>query len=258
MSEPHAGQDLSSLTTIWDQVRMAQRLDGGSEETVRQAQEALMERYSGSVYRYLLGALRNRDAADELFGEFCLRFVTGAFARADPEKGRFRDYVKTALYHLIVDHQNRQKKGPRQLLDEGSAADPADSDLRYDEKEFVESWRNDVLHRAWAALDVSSTAGGQWYYRVLRLKAENPDLSSLQIAERLSGELGRPLTEEWVRTTLKRARERFSLLILDDLARSLKNPTRETLEQELIDLGLHSYCKKFLEQWRPASAAGGR
>jgi RNA polymerase sigma-70 factor (ECF subfamily) len=251
MSDHSAGQDLSAMTTIWDQVRLANRLQGGSDETVRQAQEALMERYKGAVYRYLLGALRDRDAADELFGEFCLRFVTGAFAKADPEKGRFRDYVKTALYHLIVDYQNRRKRGPKQLLDEGSAADPAAPDLELNEKEFTESWRNDVLHRAWTALDTASKTGGQSYYTVLRLKAENPDLSSQEIARRLGGEMGRELTEEWVRTTMKRAREKFSKLILDDLARSLKGPTREALEQELIDLGLHSYCKKFLDQWRP-------
>ena len=74
-----------------------------------------MQRYCGSVYRYLLGALRNGDAAIELFQEFAMRFVRGDFHRASPTRGRFRDYVKTALINLVTDHFNRQNSKPRPL-----------------------------------------------------------------------------------------------------------------------------------------------
>jgi|ERR1700722_4412852 len=251
MLEPNAGEDISDIATMWTIVREAHGHASTSEQAVQRAQQVLMERYSGSVYRYLLGALRDRHAAYDLLSEFSLRFLQGAFRNANPEKGRFRDFVKTALYHLICDYQNRKKKSPRQLPDESSGAGPVAQDLHYSEQEFLESWRNDILSRAWQALETASQTKGQNYYRVLRIKAEFPDLSSQQIAEKLNAELGEAFSDDGVRQMLKRAREKFSMIILEDLAHSLTDPTRESLEQELIDLKLHSYCKKYLDQWQP-------
>ena len=54
------------------------------------------------------------------------------------------------------------------------------------------------------------------------------------------------------RLTLHRAREQFSDLMLDDVVQSLDNPTREQLEQELIDLGLLEYCRPALERRKDA------
>src|SRR5579863_1945780 len=231
--------NLGDIATHWTSVRQAHQ---GSGTEVERARQELMERYSGAVYRYLLGALRDPDAADDLFQEFALRFLRGDFRNADPQRGRFRDFVKTALYHLIVDHQNRRKRGPAPLPQQ-ELADPDEPDLYYSEQEFLASWRAEVLGRTWQALDEAGREAGQPFFDVLRLRAEEPDLSSAAMAERLSARQGRPLTAEWVRQNLKRARERFANLLLDELARSLDDPTRERLEQELIDLGLLAYCQ---------------
>ena len=63
----------------------------------------LVLRYGGAVHRYLLASLRDVDAADELAQEFALRFLRGDFKNADPGKGRFRDFLKRAVYRLMVD-----------------------------------------------------------------------------------------------------------------------------------------------------------
>ena len=68
------------------------------------------------------------------------------------------------------------------------------------------------------------------------------------MSERLTADLGRPVKADWVRQTLKRARDKFTELLLEELSRSLDNPTRERLEEELTDLGLLSYCQGALEQ----------
>jgi RNA polymerase sigma-70 factor (ECF subfamily) len=242
------GKNLNEIATIWTEVFKAQH--GGPDTTCRSAQQLLMERYSGAVYRYLLGALRDRHAADDLFQEFCLRFLRGDFRNANPEKGRFRDFVKTSLFHLIVDHQNRRKAGPVALPVEEYDIAAVQPELHCSEQEFLESWRNEILSRAWQGLDAAGREADQQYYRVLRFRAEHPDWSSAQMAEKLSVELGRPVKADWVRQTLKRARDKFTELLLDELSRSLDNPTRERLEQELIDLGLLSYCQGALDQRR--------
>src|SRR5262245_18940017 len=110
MAADDPDQRLSQSTTLWTVVRCAHHGPAGE---VPEAQARLMERYGGAVHRYLRGALRDPDAADELFQDFCLRFLRGDFRNAVPEKGRFRSLLKTALYHLIVDYQRRQRKRPQ-------------------------------------------------------------------------------------------------------------------------------------------------
>src|SRR5437667_167879 len=76
---------------------------------------------------------------------------------------------------------------------------------------------------------------GQPYYAVLRCRSDHPELRSPQMAERLSSQLGKPLTAAATRQLLHRARERFGDLLLDEVIHSLANPTAEQVEQELID-----------------------
>src|SRR5690242_7685201 len=96
---------LSRISTLWTIVAHAK---GGPGEAACAAQQELLRRYSRAVHRYLLGALRNPDAADELAQEFALRFLRGQCKGADPQRGRFRDYLKGTLSHLVAEYYRRQ------------------------------------------------------------------------------------------------------------------------------------------------------
>jgi RNA polymerase sigma-70 factor (ECF subfamily) len=93
---------LSQMSTAWTAFFQAHE---GPDEATKAARRDLILRYSGPVHRYLMASLRDPDAADEVYQEFALRLVRGDFRRASPDRGRFRDFLKTTLYHLIVDHQ---------------------------------------------------------------------------------------------------------------------------------------------------------
>lgn len=79
------------------------------------AQRLLLQRYCGAAYRYLRGALRDEDAALELLHELVVRFLRGDFHQANPSSGRFRDYLKMALIHLVTDYYREQKSRPSPL-----------------------------------------------------------------------------------------------------------------------------------------------
>jgi len=245
MDERSLSARLSRITTIWSMVAGGPR---ASASTVQDARLALIQRYQGAAYRYLLGAVRDADAADELFQEFALRVMQGAFGRADPQKGRFRDYLKTTLFHLVIDHQRgpRHRAHPLDLDVVQPAApawDPAEAD-----RQFEASWRDELLARAWNSLAEAERQGGQPYSSVLRFRVDHPEASSAEMAARLTEQLKpeRPCTETGMRKTLQRARERFAEALVDDVAGSLGQSTPEQLEQELIDLGLLSYCRSEL------------
>jgi RNA polymerase sigma-70 factor (ECF subfamily) len=232
---------LSQIHTRWSLLFDAHQ---GQADRAQRAQEALIRRYSGAIYRYLLGAVRDPNVADDLAQEFALRLVRGDFKRADPERGRFRDFVKTSLYHLIVDHQRR--KVPRPLPPEVGGREDADEA----DRQFTARWREGLLNRAWEGLAALEAETGQPFYTVLRHRSENPDESAQQMAERLAGRLGKALTDVAMRKTIQRARERFSNLLLDEVARSLQSEDPERVEQELRDLDLLCYCRSALDRYR--------
>jgi len=115
-------------------------------------------------------------------------------------------------------------------------------------KPFVSAGATICWSRAWQALEPSRRNRDSCFYTVLRFRADHPDLRSGNIAEELSGQLGKSLTAAGVRKTLERARDRFADLLLDEIAQAVDAPTRERLEEELIDLGLLEHCKSALDR----------
>jgi RNA polymerase sigma factor (sigma-70 family) len=229
---------LSQINTRWSLLKQANQ---ATPTGARTAQEEILDKYGGAVRRYLLGALRNPDAADDLFQEFACRFLHGDLRGANPERGRFRDFLKGVLSHLIADFHKRRNKQPGPLptdLPDIVESEPA-GDL---DQAFLESWRDELLARAWQALAEIERTTGQPWYSVLRFRADHPELRSVEMADQLGGQLDRPLTAVAVRQLLHRAREKFGEFLLEDVRVSLENPTEEQLQEELKDLGLLDYC----------------
>jgi DNA-directed RNA polymerase specialized sigma24 family protein len=236
---------LNQIITLWTQVRRAHDDDG---EAGRAARIALLERYRGAAHRYLLGVLRDPAAAEDLGQEFAYRFLHGDLRGVDPGRGRFRDYVKGVLFHLVADHHHKQKRAPRPLGDD--LPEPAQECPLAAEREeaFRTSWRDELFSRTWVALQAEQDAGGPPYHAVLRFRVDHPDLPSHAMAGPLSETLGKPLTAAGVRKSLERARDRFADLLLDLIAQTLDPPTRDRLEDELAALDLLEHCKSALER----------
>ncbi|MFO0843011.1 MAG: hypothetical protein U0797_11550 [Gemmataceae bacterium] len=236
---------LSRITTLWDLVNQAHR---GTASSAGAARLHFMGRYGGAVHRYLMGALRDAEAADELFQDFALRFVRGDFKNAHPERGRFRDYLKTALFHLIGNHQRRHKARP-QSLSPGLGEPPASAPtLTESEQAFLESWREQLMDRTWHSLAAFEAEAGLPYHTILRFRTDHPLLSSAELAQRLGAHLGKAYSIDAFRQALHRSREKFTELLLEEVEGSLEQPSRERLEQELSDLGLLVYCRAALER----------
>jgi RNA polymerase sigma-70 factor (ECF subfamily) len=235
---------LSQMSTQWSMVFEAH---SGTPDQVSAAVSRLMCRYAGAVHRYLLKALKDPDAAAELDQEFAVRFLRGDFRRCDPKLGRFRDYVKRAVQNLITDYYRRKrpKISLEALLEEPAVIDTAPAQF---EQQFLESWRKDLLDRAWISLSDLEKNTGQPYHTVLRSRVDHPDLPSQDLAHRLAITLNRPLSAGAVRQALQRSRRKYVDFLLEEVSASLERPTRENLEDELSDLSLLDYCRPFLKR----------
>ena len=237
-------RNLNQISTLWSLVCRANQ--GPAEET-RAARQQLLDRYGGAIRRYLRNVVNDADAAEEIFQEFALQLCHGNLGGADRQRGRFRNFVKGTLFHLVADYRRHQRHWPRPLpTAEVATAEP--TEIADPDRQFVQSWCDELLARCWAMLRQIEAETGQPYYTVLRFRVDHPQIRSPQLASRLSAQVGRPFSPAGVRQILHRARERFAVLLLDEVTNALENPTPEQVEQELIELGLLEYCRPALSQ----------
>jgi RNA polymerase sigma-70 factor (ECF subfamily) len=246
MSGEDADNRLSQMSTAWTMLFQAH---GDALEAAKAARRELLGRYGDPVYRYLRAAVRDPDASDELYQEFALKFVRGDFKRASPDRGRFRDFLKTVLFHLVAGfHQKRGRRAEPLASESALAAAPAEPTDSAD-ADFTEAWRGELLSRAWSALAEWEHQTGQPLHTVLRMRTVHPDVPSGDLAARLAQELGKPITAGWVRNRLHFAREKFTTYLLDEVRLTLGTATDEELAEELSDLGLLDYCRAALQKW---------
>ena len=256
MSASDIQQHLSRIETVWTMVLQAHQ---GQTSQINVAQERIIERYSGAVYRYLLAVLRDQDAADEVLQEFALRVIRGGFRHADQGRGRFRDYVKTAVLHLVTDYYRRRNRrrpvfgAPVEDLDE-VAAEEQHPGASF-EQSFLDSCREELLGRAWGGLQAMEENTGQPYHSVLQFRASHPKATSDEMAAELTRQLQPPVpfSPASIRKILQRTRVKFSELLLYEVTQMMGRHTPEELEEELIELGLQPYCQAALSRRRDAA-----
>ncbi len=244
MEEVEKEPRLSELSTQWTMLFQAHH---GTPEEVSDALRLMMLRYSGAVHRYLLKTVGDAEEVKELDQEFALRFLKGSFLKYNPEFGRFRDYVKGAVRNLMIDYHRRKGK-TRSLDPDMERAIVGNSGLEDLDERIIDAWRDDLLDRAWDALVDFEQRTGQPYHTVLKYRVTHPEDSSAEMAEGLSPRLGRTISPGACRQLLLRAREKWAGSLIDEVKVSLKDPTRENVEEELADLRLLHLCKPVLKR----------
>jgi RNA polymerase sigma-70 factor (ECF subfamily) len=247
MEQRYKGARLSQIATPWTDLDQAH---GSALPALDAARQRLLQHYSSAVYSYLIGAVRDPDVADDLFQEFALRLMRGAFRTADPRRGRFRDFLKAALCHLVTDHYRRQRRGslPCHGFPEPSTSPRAG--LAEAEERFAEEWRAQLIDRTFAALEAFEQRTGQPLYTLLHFRVENLKLPVADMARQLSGRLGQEPSAEWLYKHLHKARQKFADLLVAEVARTLDCPGVEEVGQELAELGLLQWCRPALDRSR--------
>src|SRR5262249_11514793 len=151
---------------------------------------------------------------------------------------RFRDYLKAAVRNAALNflRRNRARRAvgsdifaaavPNQIMD---AADRA----------WAEEWRRCLLDRAYRALKKhQDRSPGNLFHTVLSLVRDSPRDDPKAPAARASALPGRPLSPEAFRKQVSRARRMLARLLVQEVARTLDQPTPERIKEELIELAL--------------------
>jgi RNA polymerase sigma-70 factor (ECF subfamily) len=243
---PATPHRIDEIPTEWSLLRLAH--DNPSQ--VGDARNTLVRRYAKAVRNYVGALVKDEQDADEVAHEVVVKLLRGAFAAADPARGRFRDLLTVATHNLVRTYWSRKLNRPLNDVDLSVVA--ARSQPIEIEEEEIALWRAAVLDLAWKALErYERDHKGVISWSLLRLRADHPDDDTEQLAARLAEKTGRSLAAAALRQQLRRARMRFAQALIEEIAAGLDDPTPERVEEELLEIGLLAYVSDFLpDDWR--------
>src|SRR5262249_46911356 len=170
MSDPRSTQasDARFPTTHWSWVVQA-----GDPSTLpaRKALAELCASYWYPVYAFIRRQGHEPDQAQDLTQAFFVHLLEkGALAAADPSRGKFRSFVRTACAHFLADQRDRaraRKRGGDQII---LSIDARDAEGRYlrepahnvtPERLFERTWVLTVLEHVFERLGQEYEKAGQ-------------------------------------------------------------------------------------------------
>lgn len=218
-------------TTRWSLVLRA-RGDAGD---ARRALETLCRTYRPPVLAYVRNHVRVREHAEDLTQAFFMRFLEQAWhARADPERGRFRSFLLTALKRFLIDadaEAGALKRGGGcqfESLDGAHEAALAAGDTP--EHVFDRAWAQAVLGAAFERLRAEAQQADKLalFEHLSEFLAEAPDQADYA---RVAAELN--MRRNTLAVAVHRLRLRLRDLVRDELAET-------TADHADLDAELHA------------------
>jgi len=223
------------VTTRWTVVLTA----GGIDTTQsRQALEHLCRTYWYPLYAYVRRRGYSAHDAQDLTQAFFARLLAQqSLAKADPDRGRFRCFMLTAMNHFLASEWQRgmaQKRGGGWAV---LSLEWAAAEQRFDLEPAIHSSPDKIFEKQWAMtlleavlnrleLEFQNAGKAAWF---ATLKPTLLGLRESQPYATLATQLG--MNENAVNVAVHRLRKRYRELIRDEIANTLDSP--EEIEAEM-------------------------
>lgn len=241
--------NLGNIKTQWSMVRRAHQNDGSLTGSIDPgtARQQLVMRYASAIRKFVRVVVGDDNLADELSQDAIMRLLKGDFSGADPDRGRFRDLLKTAIRNMARNHW--AKENIRTAVDLEPDLVGTDDDLEELDQQWIKQCRDAALEQAWDRLkQFEQATEGNLSFTVLNLRSRNPDADSKQLAELVAEQTGKPIRPDSVRQQIRRARLRFAEYLVEDISAGLADPSPDNIRDELIALGIYSSVKDLLPE----------
>ena len=225
-------------TTRWTVVADAK---GGKGPLAGRALSRLCGIYWRPVYHFIRHHGHSQHDAEDLTQGFFEAMIEKNYLKSvDQNRGKFRSFLMAATKHYVLDQRDRQrswKRGGRAVqisIDVADAERVVSSELAYNvnpESAFDRAWASTILERSLKKLRQLYVARG----KERRFEALRPCLlgdaghSYAKIAQSLS------VSEDVIKTEVRRMRQSFRTLLRDEVAETLKDPSE--LDAEIRYLG---------------------
>lgn len=225
-------------TTRWTMVQSA---GDPSDAQAAAALAELCQIYWPPLYGYLRGQGHSQEQAQDLTQGFFARLLERRDLRtADPERGRFRAFLLTALKRYVINEYEREaavRRGGRHVR---LSLDFEEAERRYavehradntPENVFDRKWAAITLDRAMARLRAECHRGGKTVMTdaLLPYLTDAGDLPPYRdVAAKLE------LTEGAVKVAVHRLRQRFGAILRREIAETVSSP--DDVDDEMREL----------------------
>lgn len=210
----------------------------------KEALSELCRKYWVPIYGYVRRRIADRHEAQDLTQEFFHQLLQREFfAQADPNRGRLRAFLLTALRNFLVNQREKaraEKRGGGQTVLDADLWRPdfADGESRLvldraddntPEKLFDRQWAVSLLDQVIAKLQVESVAAG----RELQFEVLKPLLAGARDADTGYNEAATQLgiSVDAAKMAATRLRRRYREILRDEIAQTVLEP--EDVDEEL-------------------------
>jgi RNA polymerase sigma-70 factor (ECF subfamily) len=212
---------------------------GGQGTPLGQAAlNTLCARYWYPIYAFIRLKGNEADRALDLTQSYFHQLLKkGALTKVDPEKGRFRSFLRADCSHFLLDERRRERAGirypgsPILSIDAKSAESRFRNEPAHDEtpeKTFERNWARTLLGRVLTLLGEEYERAGK-SVRFDQLKvvlSENPrSIPYAELAQRLG------TTSEAITAAVHRLRQRYKEILRLEIAATVADPA--DVEDEL-------------------------
>jgi RNA polymerase sigma-70 factor (ECF subfamily) len=225
-------------TTHWSVVLSAGQ---ASSSQASESLEKLCHAYWPPLYSYIRRQGHGMEEAQDLTQAFFAKLLKKNFwARADPQKGRFRSFLLTALRQFLADERDRVRTAKRGGGVSFISFDEQASEERFlegasqnlsSEQQFDRHWAATVLEQARTRLRQECVASGKsaLYDRISLVEGKdaNPVPHAL-----IAQELGTSVSA--IKSAVSRLRARYGELVRQEVAHTVPNPAE--IEEEIRHL----------------------
>jgi RNA polymerase sigma-70 factor (ECF subfamily) len=228
--------------TLWSKLIA---LRDGDEDGRRAIFDFLIRRYWKPVYFFVRRVGYDDEQAKDLVQEFFMvAFATNLFAKADPQRGRFRNLLLKSLQHFLANtrrHEAAQIRHPGGgfvTIHELCTQDrpvfvPMDTETP--EEVFHQTWLRELVLRVLQTLEAECRATGKTtHFELLRLRIIEPILEGAEppSLRTLAEQFG--LAEKAVHNQIITARRAYHRLLRDEIRLYARND--EEVACEIQDL----------------------
>ncbi len=212
-------------TTRWSLVYAARSVD---PLAAAQALAALCTAYRPAVFAFVYRYCGHRADAEDLTQSFFERLLAKRIdLAADPNRGRFRQFLRTAIANFVRNHFDAQQAQRRTAVEPY----PAAADAQTPEAAFELAWALTVLERGMAALAAEAEAAGKsaLFAEIKPYLLEPADnLDYAKIGERLK------LRANTVAVSVHRLKARIRALVRKEVAETISDIAELSLEMRAL------------------------
>jgi len=228
------GQSPYFPSTHWSMVLTAGGAGPGAEDALAQ----LCVKYWYPLYAYVRRRGYSAEDAEDLTQEFFARFLERKYLElADPQRGRFRSFLLTAIKRFLNDEWDRVRTAKRGGGCKFFSFNLQDAENRYraeaandltPEKLYERRWATALLEQVFARLRQEYAAVGH-LAQFDAYKACLWDMAQTPSYAQLAAELG--VTEDSIKMAVHRLRSRYRHVLRSEIAQTIT--TEGDLDDEI-------------------------